>query len=125
MVTLDQVAELALALPGVEEGERHGGRTWSVGGKVLAWERAFSKADVRRFGDAPVPEGPILAVTVADLDEKEVVLAAAPRGVFTIEHFNGYPAVLVQLPVASRRTVADLLADAWSAKAPARLLDGA
>lgn len=123
MVTLDEVATWAAARPEVTEGERHGTRSWSVAGKVFAWERAFSKADVRRFGDEPVPEGPILAVVTADLEEKDILLGAGQEGFFTIPHFDGYAAVLVQLRVAGKRAVREALADAWSAAAPARLRD--
>src|SRR5690349_16737007 len=101
MVRLEDVAQMAAELPEVVEGERYGNRTWSVGKKVFAWERDFSKADIRRFGDAPVPDGPIVAVHVADLGEKEAVLAAPPKGFFTIPHFDGYAAVLIQLKVAT------------------------
>jgi len=76
MVNVDEAARMALGLPGVVEGERYGNRAWSVSGKAFAWERPFSKADIRRFGDASPPDGPILAVRVADLGEKEAVLAA-------------------------------------------------
>jgi hypothetical protein len=41
MATLDDAARIALALPGVEEGERWGNCTWAVGGKAFAWERPF------------------------------------------------------------------------------------
>src|SRR5215207_7593438 len=99
MVTLEEAAQLALDLPDVTEGQHHGRRTWFVGGKAFAWERPFSKADIRRFGDARPPEGPILAVSVADLGEKEAVLAAGAKGFFTIPHFDGYAAVLIQLKV--------------------------
>jgi hypothetical protein len=123
MVTLDEVARMALDLPEVTEGERHGRRTWSVGRKVFAWERGFSKADIRRFGDAPPPEGPILAVRVADLHEKEAVLAEQPKGFFTIPHFDGYAAVLIQLKTATKRAVREAILDAWLACAPTKLAD--
>lgn len=121
MVTLDRAAELALALPEVTEGDRHGQRSWNVGGKTFAWERAFSKADIKRFGDETPPPQPILAVRVADLGEKEALLAANPKGLFTIPHFNGYAAVLIELRKATVRTVRETLLDGWLACAPTSL----
>jgi len=121
MVTLDDVAALVRELPEAAEGERRGSRVWSVRGKVFAWEREFSKADVRRFGDEAPPAGPILAVRVEDLGEKEAVLAARPDAFFTIPHFDGYAAVLIQLRKATRAAVRDALVDGWLATAPADL----
>src|SRR5213596_1759942 len=78
-VDLEDVARIVLALPDVTEGERHGNRTWSVAGKGFAWERPFSKADIKRFGDATPPAGPILAIRVEDLGEKEAASPRTPR----------------------------------------------
>ncbi len=112
---------MVAALPEVSEGDRYGNRTWSVGTASFAWERPFSKADIRRFGSAPVPDGPILALKVDDLEDKAAVLAARHRGFFDIEHFAGYPAVLVQLRVAAPGVVRDAVVDAWLAAAPPEL----
>lgn len=121
MVTLAQAEELARALPEVTEGERHGHRTWFVGGKAFAWERPFSKADIKRFGAESPPDGPIVAVRVEDLDDKKAVLAAGHRGIFTIPHFDGYAAVLVQLKVVGKGVLRELLLDGWLACAPPAL----
>lgn len=123
MVTLEEVAAMALALPEVSEGERHGHRTWNVRSTTFAWDRRFSKADIKRFGTAPVPEGPILAVRVADLAEKEAVLAEQAKGFFTIPHFDGYAAVLIQLRVATKKAVRESILDGWLASAPPALAD--
>ena len=123
ILTIEDAARIAAGLPEVVEIERHGNRTWSVGGKGFAWVRPFSKADVKRFGDAQVPEGPILAVSVADLDDKEAVLQEGAKGFFTIPHFDGYAAVLVQLRVAGKRRVREALVDGWLAAAPPALAD--
>jgi hypothetical protein len=123
MPSLDDVAQMAADLPEVTESERHGNRTWFVRGKAFAWERPFSKADIRRFGDATPPAGPIVAVRVEDLGEKEAVLAEGLRGVFTIPHFDGYAAVLVQLKSVTKRALRNLIVDGWLACAPPALAD--
>lgn len=123
MSDFDDVAAIAATLPGVEEGEHDGRRSWTVAGKAFAWERRFSKADIKRYGDERVPAGPILAVATDGLVEKEAILADPPPGVFTIPHFDGYAAVLVEL---GRTTTADLretMVDGWLAKAPEDLAE--
>jgi hypothetical protein len=123
--TFDQVAGLATGLPEVTEGEdkHRGHRTWEVGGKAFAWERPFSKADIRRYGDQTPPDGPILAVRVADLAEKEAVLAAHPDAFFTIPHFDGYSAVLIQLARVTPEALREAIVDGWLACAPRALAD--
>ena len=123
MVTLDEVATIAESLPEVTVGERFGNRTWFVRKKAFAWERPFSKADIKRYGQETPPSGPILAVSVGDLHEKEAVLAANTKGVFTISHFDGYAAVLIQLDVISKRALREAVVEAWLACAPKTLAD--
>jgi hypothetical protein len=123
MATLDDAVQIASALEEVTEGLKYGRRTWLVAGKAFAWERPLSKADIKRLNGAPVPEGPLLAVAVEDLDEKEAVLEAGTAGVFTISHFDNYPAVLIQLKRIGKRALREMILDAWLACAPARLTE--
>ena len=123
MATFDDVAVLAAELPGSTEDERHGNRTWFVAGRAFAWERPFSKADIRRFGEQAPPDGPILAVRVEDLGEKEAVLAAEPTAFFTIPHFDGYSAVLIQLRKVSAEALREAIVDGWLACAPRNLAE--
>jgi hypothetical protein len=123
VVSVDEAARMAKDMPEVTEGERYGNQTWSVGGKAFAWVRPFSKADIRRFGAVEPPAGPILAVRVEDLHEKEAILAAEPEGFFTIPHFDGYAAVLIELDVVAEQALRDAIVDGWLACAPPKLAD--
>lgn len=123
MATIDDVIEIVTSLPSVTEGTSYGNRAWSVAGKTFVWQRPFSKADLKRFGNETPPTGPILGVRTADLDEKDEVLSAGLDGVFTIPHFDGFAGVLIQLDVVSNETLRDLIEDAWMARAPQSLID--
>jgi hypothetical protein len=124
MATIEDVARFATALPEVTEGERRGNLTWYVRGKAFAWDRPFTKADRKRYGDETPPDGPIVAVRVADLLEKEAVLTSSSASIFTIPHFDGFAAVLIHLPSVRAAELRDAVTDAWLACAPPKLASG-
>ena len=122
MVTLDDVREIALALPGVTErvGGHTGEPSWRLPSGQIAWIRGPSKVDLRQLADLGLewPEGPVLGVRVGSLEEKAALLAAEPDGLFSIPHFDGYPGLLVQLDIVEKDRLAEIIADAWLVRAP-------
>ncbi|WP_156250140.1 MmcQ/YjbR family DNA-binding protein [Pseudactinotalea terrae] len=117
MADWDDVVRVAKALAGAEPSTTWGNPCWKVRGKSFAWQRPLTKKDRADLGDA-APDGQVLAVRVEDLGEKEAILAT-PGPWFTTPHFDGYPAVLVDLDEATPEQVHELVLDAWRAMAPA------
>jgi hypothetical protein len=116
-MTFDDVDAYATSLPDVTVGTSWGNRTWMVNEKGFAWQRPLSKADLKRFGDETPPQGELLAVRVESLDAKDALLAMELPGFFTIPHFNGYAAVLIQLKKARTKDVRAAIRDAHAVMA--------
>jgi hypothetical protein len=112
--TLAEVDAYATSLAGVTVGESWGRKTWLVNGKGFVWDRPLTKADIKRYGDAELPQGEILGVRVENLDAKDALLSIAPPGFFTIPHFNGYPGLLIELRLAQADDVRRAISDAWT-----------
>jgi hypothetical protein len=110
------VERIASALPDVAE-ERG---TWRVHKRPFVWERPLRKADLEELGDA-APSGPILGARVADEGDKQALIASDPDAVFTVHHFDGYNAVLVQLDNIGIDALTEVITDAWLVQAPKRL----
>jgi len=117
----DDVRRVALALPQVVEAPSGTGALgWRVGSRpAFVWERRMRPSELRSLAEPPA--GPVLGARVADLEDKEALLAERLPGVFTIDHVAGYPVVLVDLPVVPGDVLAELVVDAWLARAPVRL----
>ncbi len=120
MATWDDVGRIALALPETDERESRGQRRWRVKEKLFVWERPLRQSDLEALGDA-APEGPILGARVEHLVAKEALLADDPGVFFTTPHFDGYPAVLVQLERIAPVDLQEVVVEAWLARAPKRL----
>jgi hypothetical protein len=84
------------------------------------WERPLRRSDLEALGEA-APDGPILGVRVEHLMAKEAVLQSDPEVYFTTPHFDGYPAVLVQLDKISPEELREIVVEAWLARAPDKL----
>lgn len=117
MATWDDVDRLAGRFPEVTERPA---RMWRVRDKAFVYARPLRPADVSSLGGR-APEATPLGAYVADLGEKEALLAAEPDVYFTTPHFDGWPVVLVRLDRLGVEALGELVADAWLARAPRRL----
>ena len=122
MATWEEVRRIALALPETDEHLTRGNTAWRVGKKLFVWERPLRKTDLEALGGS-APEGPILGARVEHLLAKEALIADEPGIYFTIPHFDGYPAVLVQLDRISAADLEELTVEAWLSRAPKRLAE--
>ena len=120
MATWADVRRLALALPATTEGTSWGAPAWKVRDRTFVWERPLRRADLEQLGDA-APEGPVLGAAVADEGVKRALVADDPAVYLTTPHFDGYAAVLVRLDAIDVPELAELVTEAWLAKAPKRL----
>lgn len=124
MATVDDVREIALALPGVEEttGGHTGEAAWRLKSGQVAWLRGPRATDLRQLAEQgrEWPDGIVLGVRVGSLEEKDALIAAEPDVLFTIPHFDGYPGLLVRLDAIDRDRLAEIIDDAWLSRAPAR-----
>jgi hypothetical protein len=119
MATQSDVRRIAMSLPGaiaakdrfafsVQNKDKEKGFVW-------VWkERVHPKK-------ARVPNPKVLAVRVANLEEKDLLLAADGEKFFTEPHYNGFPAVLVRLAAVRVAELRALVTAAWRCVAPAAL----
>lgn len=117
MASWGDVRRIAETLPEVDEVGAH---QWKVRNKLIAWERPLRKADFEALGEASPPD-PILAVRVPDEFAKEALISSDPDVYFTTPHFDGYPAVLVQLEKMEVDELGELMVEAWLLRAPKRM----
>ena len=120
MAGWEDVARIALSLPEASEQPLHDLRSWRVRDKLFVWERPLRRSDLRALGES-APPGPILGARVEHLVAKEALIADDPDVFFTIPHFDGYAAVLVQLERISVEELEEVIVEAWLARAPKRL----
>ncbi|HEV8639302.1 MAG TPA: MmcQ/YjbR family DNA-binding protein [Chloroflexota bacterium] len=121
MADQSDVRRIALSLPETSEGDER--FAFSVRNKdkqkgfVWVWMERVEPKKPR------VPNPDVVAVRVADQEEKEMLLAADPETFFTEPHYNGFPAVLVRLPAIDVEELTALITEAWRCQAPRALVD--
>ena len=121
MATLQDVQRIATTLPDTIQGEE--GYSFAVLNKGkhkgFAWvwmERVYPKKP-------KVPNTEVIALRVADEEEKQMLIASNEEVFFTEPHYNGFPAVLVRLPKIEVAELAEIITDAWRCQAPAALIE--
>jgi hypothetical protein len=122
MATMADLDELALAMPQATKEVSDDGRpSYHVHGKLFCFHRSRRPDAIDEAGERL---DDVLMFRVADLDEKDLILAD-DRGIFfTTPHFNGYPAVLLRIPSLRRMKRAELrnlVVDAWLTRAQKRV----
>lgn len=123
MATQADVRRIAMSLPDTEE--ERGRFAFSVRDKGKLKSYAWVWLERQEPKKARVPNKKVLAVRVANLNEKDMMIAADPVKFFTEPHYNGYPAVLVRLEAVTAADLRQLLTEAWRCQAPRELVKGA
>jgi hypothetical protein len=103
---LEDVREILLAFPGVEEGPCYGTPGFRVRGKFIARMKEDGETLVVKCGE----------------DERDFRLQADPETFFVTDHYRGYPTVLVRLANVRASVLRQVLEAAWRRSAPKKLL---
>ena len=120
MATLADVRRIAMKLPGTVEQEDRIAFSVPVKGKLKGYAWVWKeRIDPKK---ARVPNKSVLAVRVANLAEKDMMLAMDSVKFFTEPHYNGYPAVLVRLAEMKAADLRQLLDHGWRCTAPREVL---
>ena len=121
MADQDDVRRIALALPdATEANDRFAFSVLNKGkqkGFVWAWNERVEPKKPR------VARPDVVAIRVVDRFDKEALLASDAEKFFTEPHYNGFPAVLVRLPLIEVDELEELIVDAWRCQAPRALAD--
>jgi hypothetical protein len=119
VATQADVRRIALSLPEAEEAKGH----FAFSVRTKRKPKGFAWVWMERIDPkkARVPNNAVLAVRVANLGQKDALLAADPEKFFTEPHYSGFPAVLVRLAAVSVSDLRTLLEEAWRCQAPKEL----
>jgi hypothetical protein len=119
----DDVHEICLSLPEAELGTSWGDRpTYKVRGRGFVLHRAPHRTAVDPATGEPYDD--LLVIVTPSAVEKQDLVEDDRLPFFTIDHFNGYNAVLVQqsrLGEIDRDELAEIITDAWAVRAPRAL----
>lgn len=119
MATQADVRRIALSFPGAKETSgRFAFEVLNKGkmkGFVWVWMERVNPKKPR------VANPGVIAVRVASLTDKDLILASDAAKFFTEPHYAGFPAVLVRLDAVTVADLKPLIADAWRCMAPAEL----
>lgn len=120
MVTQEDVRRITAKLPGVLEGEERFGFSVMVKGKAKGF--LWSWAERVHPKKARVVNDGVIAITVPNLEAKELLIGSSPERFVDDPHYNGYPAVIVRLADWRPEELEDLIVEGWRAKAPKELV---
>lgn len=120
MATQTDVRRIALKLPGTVEAENHFAFELPHKGKLkgFAWvwmERVVPKKP-------RVANRGVIAIRVANVAQRDELIAAEPDKFFTEPHYAGFPAVLVRLKAVTAADLKVLLEEGWRCMAPRQAL---
>jgi hypothetical protein len=118
MATQADVRRIALALPDAEEALTDFAFGIRMKGKLKGFAWVWKERVVPK--KPRVPNHGVLAVRVANLGQKDALLAAEPKKFFTEPHYDGFPAVLVRLEAVTSKDLKLLLAEGWRCMSPAQ-----
>jgi hypothetical protein len=117
MATQADVRRIALSMPDTEEAKNDFAFSVMNKGKLKGFAWVWKERVTPKKPRVPNPD--VLAVRVANLGQRDALLAADTKKFFTEPHYAGFPAVLVRLAAVTVADLKVLLAEAWRCQAPA------
>ena len=118
MATQADVRRIAMKLPNVEEGADRFAFSVPVKGKQKGFVWVWMERVAPKLPRVANPG--VIAARVANVAQRDMMIAAEPKKFFTEPHYNGFPAVLVRLAEVSVADLKVLIEEAYRCQAPVK-----